>query len=125
MRKYPPGVLLINRDSHYLNESQVCEIVNQFDCPLDPVLETPVPCFDVVTWLRRIAGCTDVELLLGSVFVVTRRIRLSHCAGDAVALIADHDLSGEVKRRKTGNLSARSTELLVSTPRAAVSYVIS
>ena len=32
--KYPPGMLLINRDSHELNESKLCDIVNQFDGPL-------------------------------------------------------------------------------------------
>ncbi len=34
VRKFTPGLLLINRDSRYLNESNVCEIINQFDCPL-------------------------------------------------------------------------------------------
>ncbi len=32
--KYPPAMLLINRDSHSLNESKLCDIVNQFDGPL-------------------------------------------------------------------------------------------
>lgn len=34
VKQFTPGVLLINRDSACLNESDVCEIINQFDCPL-------------------------------------------------------------------------------------------
>lgn len=34
VRKSPPDMLLINRDSKYLGETQLCDIVNEFDCPL-------------------------------------------------------------------------------------------
>jgi nucleotide-binding universal stress UspA family protein len=34
VRKYPPAILLINRDSDVIAESQIQRLVNEFDCPL-------------------------------------------------------------------------------------------
>ena len=34
VRTFAPGLLLINRDSEFLGESQISEIVNEFECPL-------------------------------------------------------------------------------------------
>ena len=34
VRTFAPGLLLINRDSQFLNESQISLIVNEFECPL-------------------------------------------------------------------------------------------
>jgi nucleotide-binding universal stress UspA family protein len=34
VKKWPTGVLLINRDSEFISESQIGRLVNEFDCPL-------------------------------------------------------------------------------------------
>ena len=34
VRKWPPSVLLVNRDSGLINDSQICRLVNEFECPL-------------------------------------------------------------------------------------------
>ena len=34
LRKWPPRMLLINRDSKFISDSQICRLVNEFDCPL-------------------------------------------------------------------------------------------
>jgi nucleotide-binding universal stress UspA family protein len=34
VRKYPAGMLLINRDSGFISAAQICRLVNEFDCPL-------------------------------------------------------------------------------------------
>ena len=34
VRKWPPGVLLINRDSEFVKDAQICRMVNEMDCPL-------------------------------------------------------------------------------------------
>ncbi len=34
VRKRPPSMLLINRDSQFISDSQIYRLVNEFDCPL-------------------------------------------------------------------------------------------
>ncbi len=34
IRKWPPRMLLINRDSKFISDSQICRLVNEFDCTL-------------------------------------------------------------------------------------------
>jgi nucleotide-binding universal stress UspA family protein len=34
VRKWPPNVLVINRDSKFTSDSQIYRLVNEFDCPL-------------------------------------------------------------------------------------------
>jgi nucleotide-binding universal stress UspA family protein len=34
IKKWPPSMLLINRDSQFISDSQICRLVNEFDCPL-------------------------------------------------------------------------------------------
>jgi hypothetical protein len=34
VRKWPPGVLLINRDANFITHSQISQLVEQFECPI-------------------------------------------------------------------------------------------
>lgn len=34
VRKWPPSALLINRDSEFISDAQICSLVNEFECPL-------------------------------------------------------------------------------------------
>ena len=34
VKKWSPSVLVINRDSAFINDSQICRLVNEFECPL-------------------------------------------------------------------------------------------
>ena len=34
VRKWPPSMLLINRDSEFIDDTQICRLVNEIDCPL-------------------------------------------------------------------------------------------
>lgn len=34
VKKWPAGLLVINRDSQFLDDAQICRLVDEFDCPL-------------------------------------------------------------------------------------------
>lgn len=34
LTRWPPSMLLVNRDSKFISDSQICRLVNEFDCPL-------------------------------------------------------------------------------------------